>query len=294
MLHARLRNRFSRSGLGAAPLAVGGCRIRRLWPGHACFANGAVASLLAALLVAGTAGAQETAAYRRLLERHVRPGRIGAVKLTLVDYAALRRDPLYGQALADLAAADPEALPGDRARFAFWINAYNLLAIKMVVDHYPTASIRDAGGFLSPVWKKTAGIVVGKPRSLDDIEHGILRPKFHDPRMHVAIVCASVSCPDLRLEPYDGARLEEQLDDSARTFLSNPAKGLLVDEAAKTVSVSSIFKWFGDDFTAVGGVLAFVRAKADAAVAQRVAGRRDAELGWLDYDWSLNDRARAE
>jgi hypothetical protein len=176
---------------------------------------------------------------------------------------------------------------------AFWINAYNLLAIKMVVEHYPLASIRDAGSFLWPVWKKTAGLVGGNAYSLDEIEHDILRGRFHDPRVHFAIVCASVSCPDLRVEPYDAASLDAQLEDAARAFLANPAKGLVANQAAASVSVSSIFRWFGADFAGAGGVLAFVRAKGDAAVVASVAGRRDDELGWIDYDWSLNDSARS-
>lgn len=243
------------------------------------------------------AAAAEASAYALLLERHVRPGKIGPVALHVVDYKAIAADPAYPRALADLAGTDP-AVVGEGATdaataMAFWINAYNLLAIKMVLDHYPVESIRDAGNFLWPVWKREAGTVAGRACTLDEIEHSILRPRFGDPRVHMAIVCASVSCPDLRREPYEGARLDEQLDDAARRFLSNPAKGLAVDDAAEKVALSSIFRWFSDDFSAGGGALAFVRAKASKPVAASIAGRRDAELSWLDYDWSLNDAARA-
>jgi hypothetical protein len=102
------------------------------------------------------------------------------------------------------------------------------------------------------VWKRPAGVVGGRTMSLDEIEHDILRPRFTDPRVHFAVVCASVSCPDLRAEPYDGQRLSAQLDDAARTFLSNPGKGMRVNEKARKLQVSSIFGWFADDF-AKGG-----------------------------------------
>ncbi len=246
------------------------------------------------MLAAAVASAQDTGALRELLARHVRPGRIGAVDLNVVDYSQLRGDPLYAKAIDELAATDPDGLPADSDRFAFWINAYNLLAIKTVVDHYPIASIRDAGSFFSPVWKKPAGVVGGKSYSLDDIEHGILRPRFKDPRAHFAIVCASVSCPDLRAEPYEGARLSAQLDDAARAFLANPSKGLVVDAAANTVTASSIFRWFGEDFATGGGVIAFVRVKAAPPLAARVAGFGDGDLAWMSYDWSLNDAVRAQ
>lgn len=209
--------------------------------------------------------------------------------LNVVDYAAVARDPDYAEALRALAAADPEALAGQADRFAFWINAYNLLAIRTVVDHYPVAGIRDVGSFLFPVWKREAGIVAGRPVSLDHVEHAVLRPRFRDPRVHFAIVCASVSCPDLRAEPYDGLRLDEQLDDAARRFVANRAKGLAI---GPTVRVSSIFRWFADDF-APAGVVAFLKPRVAPAVASALESRRDGDLEWIDYDWSLNDAARS-
>jgi len=139
-------------------------------------------------------------AYHRLLARHVAPGVIDGISSTLVDYGALRADPDYARALDDFAAADPAHM--SRAeRFAFRINAYNLTAIRTVVDRYPMQSIKDGGNLLFPIWKKKVATVAGTQRSLDGVEHGILRPEFGDPRVHFAIVCASLSCPDLRAEP---------------------------------------------------------------------------------------------
>jgi uncharacterized membrane protein YdjX (TVP38/TMEM64 family) len=114
-------------------------------------------------------------AYARLLKTHVRPGVSGGIRLNLVDYRAVKADPAYALALAALAGARVDSLGSDAERQAFWINAYNLLAIKAVLDQYPTSSIKDGGFLLSPIWKKNIGAVGGTPYSLDAIEHGILR-----------------------------------------------------------------------------------------------------------------------
>lgn len=231
-------------------------------------------------------------AYARLLKAHVRPGVSGGIRLNLVDYRAVKADPAYPLALAALAEARVESLGSDAERQAFWINAYNLLAIKAVLDQYPTSSIKDGGSLLSPIWKKSIGAVGGTPYSLDAIEHGILRKAFKEPRVHFAIVCASLSCPDLRPEPFEAARLASQLDGQVAAFLSNPTKGLEPGHDGRTARVSSIFKWFARDFEGSGGVAAFIRAKAGPEVATRIRALTDAGLSYLDYDWSLNDTAR--
>lgn len=105
-------------------------------------------------------------------------------------------------------------------KLAFYINSYNILALKMVVDHWPLKSIKDIGSLFRPVWGKVAGTISGKLVSLDDIENDIIRP-MGEPRIHLAIVCASVSCPDLRTEPYTAKKLDSQLDEQVRLFLNN-------------------------------------------------------------------------
>jgi uncharacterized membrane protein YdjX (TVP38/TMEM64 family) len=247
---------------------------------------------LAGALPAVAAAADVYDAYARLLKAHVRPGEIGGIRLNLVDYRAVKSDSAYAEALAALAGARVEALGSDAEREAFWINAYNLLAIKAVLDQYPAASIKDGGSLFSPIWKKSIGAVGGTPYSLDAIEHGILRKTFREPRVHFAMVCASLSCPDLRPEPFVAARLGAQLDGQTAAFLGNPAKGLAPGDDGRTARVSSIFKWFAGDFESSGGVAAFIRAKAAADVAARIRALTDAGLSYLDYDWSLNDTAR--
>ena len=236
--------------------------------------------------------AQEPTAYARLLEAHVRPVTITGIRLNGVDYAALRADPDYARAITDLAAAHLDGLPSATARIAFWVNAYNLLAIKAVVDHYPVPSIKDGGSLLRPIWKRPVGTVAGRDYTLDAIEHDILRARFREPRVHLALVCASLSCPDLRPEPYAANRLDAQLTDAARRFLANPTKGLQLGPDGRTARVSAIFKWFAEDFGGPDGVVRFIRAAADPAVVERLAGLDGRRLSYLDYDWSLNDLRR--
>jgi len=248
---------------------------------------GAGVATLATLAAAGPVAAEPTA-YARLLASHVRPGTVSAIRLHLVDYGAVKADQRYRLALDDLQRASTAGLRTEAERLAFWINAYNLLAIKAVVDQYPTRSIRDGGSLLSPIWKRKVGVAAGREVSLDDVEHGILRREFAEPRIHLAIVCASLSCPDLRPEPYEAARLDAQLDDQVAAFLRNPTKGV-ARGADGAVRVSAIFKWFAEDFRPLGGVARFIGRRADPGVA---AGLGES-FGYLDYDWSLNDTARS-
>jgi hypothetical protein len=115
-----------------------------------------------------------------------------------------------------------------------------------------------------------------------------------DPRIHGAIVCASVSCPALRREAFDAARLDAQLDDQMRRFLASPGKGLRVDAAGGSVHLSRIFDWFDEDFEAAGGALAFAARYAPEPARAWLAAHPDARVRWLPYDWSLNSLAGAE
>jgi hypothetical protein len=248
--------------------------------------------LLAVVAAAATARADD-GAYARLLAHHVRPGTIDGIRLAVVDYAALRADADYARALAGLAEAEPERLATEPGRLAFWVNAYNLLAIKAVVDRYPLGSLKDGGNLLWPIWKRKVGVAARRERTLDEIEHEILRAQFREPRVHFALVCASLSCPDLRREPYDAARLESQLAGATREFLANTTKGVQPGAGGRSARVSSIFKWFAGDFGGAEGVVRFVQSAADPALAARLAPLGPGGLAYLPYDWSLNDSRRA-
>jgi hypothetical protein len=245
---------------------------------------------LAGAAPAGAAAALDVTPFARLLATHTRV--VEDTAGTRVDYAALARDPDWAAWLAALASAAPPGEGAPRAeRLAFWIDAYNTLAIDVVVKSQPIASIRDAGSLLRPVWKRPAGVVGGRSRTLDEIEHGILRP-IGDPRIHAAIVCASTSCPSLAREPFDAARVDAQLDAAAARFVGDSRKGVRIE--ARTVRLSPIFRWFADDFEAGGGALAFVRRHAapDLVRALDALGPSPA-ITWFEYDWSLNGVADA-
>ncbi len=247
------------------------------------------------------AGHFDTARYAELLRKHTKAGTIGGVSIVAVDYGALAGqagDPksLYRRVLDDFTRFDPATLRARRARQAFWMNAYNIGAIKLVVDHWPVDSITSRRiNLLGVPWKKEALSVGGKAHSLDEIEHGILLGQFRDIRTHWAIVCASVSCPNLRREPFEPERLDAQLAEQGRGFWSDPRKGARIDRQANTLTVTRIYKFFRDQFEDWGGGI----AKVTATYLENPADRAwVAKGGWklesFEYDWSLNDTRRLD
>lgn len=228
--------------------------------------------------------------YAEILAAHTRE--VADLAGTRVDYAGLGRSRDWTRLIENLGRTRPEQLATRAERLAYWINAYNIFAIDLVVRAYPVDSIRDIGSFFSPVWKKPAGRIASGPVTLNEIEHEILRP-MGDPRIHAAIVCASLSCPPLRREPWTAARIDAQLDDQLRRFLADRRKGLAVYPDTARVRLSKIFDWFEEDFAAAGGVVAFVTRFAperERAWLERHGAA--ASLDWFDYDWDLNDLAR--
>jgi hypothetical protein len=139
----------------------------------------------------------------------------------------------------------------DEERIALWINAYNALTLKAILDHYPLNESsfrtrkfpRNSIRQISGVWDKIKFPVMGKGITLDHIEHKILRKEFQEPRIHMALVCAARGCPPLRQEPYKAEMLNDQLDDQARRFLSSD-KNFSIDKKQRLVYLSSIL-WEG-------------------------------------------------
>jgi hypothetical protein len=217
-----------------------------------------------------------------------------------VDYQALKQNRQKLDAFnATLAAVSPARYQGwsETEQIAFWLNAYNSLTLEAIIDNYPTDSIRDIPG----VWKRLQFTVVGQDMTLDEIEHATLRKVYNEPRIHMALVCASISCPKLRDEPYTGEQLDAQLDDQTREFLSHP-RNFKIDRQAGTVYLSSIFKWFGEDWEKTyggnekfskfndkeGAVLNFVSQYLNESDRQYLQ-QGDYPIDYLDYDWSLNE-----
>lgn len=170
-------------------------------------------------------------------------------------------------------------------QLAYWINAYNAFTIKLIIDHYPVESIRDIKPrypvpLLNTVWHMEFFEIGGKPASLDEIEHKILRKEFDEPRIHFAINCASFSCPVLIPEAYFPDRIERQLTDAAERFINDPDRNRI---SPSKVEVSQIFSWFKEDFTKNGGLIDYLNLYSNIKI------NRTAKLSHLPYDWSLNE-----
>lgn len=228
-----------------------------------------------------------------------------------VDYAGLaaHRGQLdaFVASLAALDSAQVASWSRDD-RLAFWINAYNALALRLVVDHYPITKTPRVSALYpaNSIWQIPGAFtdvtfdVAGKTMSLDHIEKAVLHARFSDPRIHMALVCAARSCPPLRREPYRGDRLDRQFDDQARRFLAD-ARNLAVDRARGVLHLSSIFDWFGDDFVARYGGDIPRHGGAQAAVVRFVARYVDDAdrefllsgtytIDYIEYDWTLNEQ----
>lgn len=172
---------------------------------------------------------------------------------------------------------------------AYWINLYNALTVRVVVEHYPVASIRDIdispGLFADGPWRKKLVEVESVPVSLDDIEHRILRPIWRDPRIHYAVNCAAVGCPNLQPLAYSAANAERLLSEAARAYVNHP-RGVRLDEGG--LVLSSLYVWYADDFgDDEAGLIAHLAGFAAPALRARLKRAR----GVADhaYDWALND-----
>jgi hypothetical protein len=171
---------------------------------------------------------------------------------------------------------------------AFWINLYNALTIDVVLDHYPVKSIREItfGLFSFGPWGKKFVTVEGNELSLDDIEHKILRKLWPDPRIHYAVNCASMGCPNLQAVPFMGKNLEAMLDKGAREYI-NHKRGVAVSADGK-VTASSIFDWYRADFGKNDAeILAHMRLFAEPTLKAKL--QKAARIGAYEYDWSLNE-----
>ncbi len=258
----------------------------------------ALLACIGLLAFSGSAQALDLELYAKLLNSHTRA--VEDTAGTRVDYAGLKGSAEWAKLLASVSGSDPALLSSRKEKLAFWINAYNILAIEMVRANHPVDSIRDVGSFLFPVWDREAGRIHGRAYALGEIEHEILRP-LGDPRIHAAIVCASTSCPSLRREPFTAQRLDAQLDDSLRAFLADTRKGVRA-EARRGVRaeakngrlrVSRIFDWFEEDFEKKGGVVKYLQPYMTGEAAELLKGRgADIPLVYFDYDWTVNDYER--
>lgn len=260
------------------------------------------------LALAGHAAAQAPAvafdhrhgAWDALLRQHVvlaAGGNASALRYAAVQAQRPALDA-YLKTLSAVPAAAYGAWPRPQ-QLAFLVNAYNAFTVALVLTRYPDlASIKDLGSFLQSPWKRKFFRLLGRERSLDEIEHGMIRAPgvFDDPRIHAAVVCASIGCPMLRPEAYVADRLDAQFDDALRRFLSDRSRNRF-DAGSGVLAVSKIFDWYRQDFErghqGYGSLQALFARHADVlattpqAQADLRAGRY--RLVHLDYDWALND-----
>ena len=220
--------------------------------------------------------------YQILLDKHLLPDTIDGIELTALNYRGIKADPAFKEMVKRLEKFSLLTLKSGEDALAFWINVYNFLAIKIVVDNYPVESIKDIGSLFTSVWKKDAGVIGVKTYTLNEIEHEILRKNFEEPRIHFAIVCGSLSCPDLSKGVYLPGTIEAQLEQNTDSFLKNATKGVRIKDSR--AALSKIFKWFADDFESAGGVWEFIRTyRSDLGPAVKYS------IDYLPYDWRLNN-----
>lgn len=168
-------------------------------------------------------------------------------------------------------------------RFAYWINAYNAFTIQIVIRNYPLQSIKDIGGGvyrINTTWAIKFIEIEGQEYSLDNLEHDILRPRFKDARVHVAVNCASESCPPLFNKAFTADKLENQLDSLFTAFLKNETRNKITSDK---VELSKIFSWFKGDFKRDGGTLQYLNKYSPVTI------NEDAEVSYLEYKWGLNE-----
>ncbi|MED5387304.1 MAG: DUF547 domain-containing protein [Pseudomonadota bacterium] len=248
------------------------------------------------LLLASPLMAFDHQRWDALLADHVQWQRNGVT--TVVNYRGFQTDRgalnRYLEALSSVSADDFGKWSRDD-KLAFLINAYNAFTVDLLLrqDTLPS-SIRDIGSFFSGPWNQRFFRLLGEARTLDEVEHEMIRgnPALMDPRIHFAVNCASVGCPALRPEAYRGDRLEEQLSDSTRRFLSDRQRNRF-NERKNALEVSKIFDWYEEDFAKAAGSLSHYLLQYADTLEIPPDHRKsldDGALGihFLEYDWSLN------
>lgn len=275
--------RRAASALLLAVVAIGAAASAALADPAALFASAAPAP----------GASVDHAPWERLLKTYVKPAADGVNR---VDYAAFKSGghAALKSYIAALQTVDPATLDRN-GQIAFLANLYNAETIDIVLDKYPVKSIKDislGGGLVAAVtggpWKAKVLTLRGQKLSLDDLEHAILRPVFKDPRVHYAVNCASIGCPNLQPEAFSAGRLDAQLDAAARAYVNHP-RGARVTSGK--LYVSSIYNWFNADFG--GNDAGVIRHLQKFAAPELAAALKTVvAIAGHDYDWSLNDTSR--
>lgn len=232
--------------------------------------------------------AQDNQLFTDVLKKYVING--------LVDYKNLKNDKTLDKYLSELSNTNPDDLNRNQ-KLAFWINAYNAFTIEIVRDNYPIESITDLHtggkviGYLlgKTVWDKEFITINNKKYSLNDIEHKILR-KMGEPRIHFAIVCASISCPELLNEAYVADKIDTQLENQTRKFINDKTRNHF-DLKNRKAYISEIFNWFGDDFgKSDENILRFIANYVPDNISKDIKSNiSNWDISFNDYNWNLNE-----
>lgn len=218
--------------------------------------------------------------YTKILQKYVNSS-------GQVNYKGLKNDKAaFEQYLKLLSDNAPSEKWSNNEKKAYWINAYNAFTLKLIIDNYPVKSIKDIGPyiqipFVNTPWQKQFFKIGGEDMKLDRIEHDILRKQDKDPRVHFTLVCASRSCPKLRNEAYEASRLDEQLEEQGKAFLTDKSKNIITQDK---LQLSKIFSWFKGDFTKNGSLIEFLNRFSPVKI------NKDADIDYLTYNWSLNEQ----
>jgi hypothetical protein len=213
----------------------------------------------------------------------------------LVDYNAMAKDIRFQAFIESLESVNIKEMTSN-GQLAFWINAYNAVTIDKVIKWKPRKSVRET--LIPGIWTSTKfftsreHLVAGRQMSQDDIEHEILRKQFKDPRIHFAIVCASLSCPPLARFAFTAENVQRQLDAETRKYI-NSDRGVRIDDDANTLYLSKLFDWFASDFkNNSGSVLDFVKGYLNESAVAFL--ERKPKIGYIHYNWALNAKAPLE
>jgi len=210
-----------------------------------------------------------------------------------VNYKKLKNNSevfnIFLRSIEDVSSNDFDSFT-QQQKLVFLINAYNALTLKLIIDHYPVKSIKDIGSFFTGPWKMKFFKLFGVDSNLDNIEHNFIRKNFDEPRIHFALVCASIGCPALSSHAYTEDKLEEQLEEAAVRFLHDSTRNrYLLQE--KKLEISSIFKWYGEDFkNKYSSYLAFIASRITRnSRDQEELRSKEIKVTFLPYNWDLNE-----
>lgn len=227
------------------------------------------------LLIVAFQSQAQTETFDNLLKKHVSED-------GFVNYVEMKKDKAkLDSFITYLSTTKPASSWSDNKNKAFWMNAYNAYTLKLILENYPVKSIMKINKKGKTAWKIPFAVVGGETYTLDHIENQILRVKYFDPRIHVGVNCASGSCPKLANFAFTEDNVDAKLESLMKIFINDTTRNLL---SFKKVQISSIFDWYKQDFSKEGSVIDYINKYAETPVKPK------AKIGYLKYDWSLNEK----